>query len=248
MRADLALDAADAEPAGDAAPRRTSPSAAAAPLSRLAVVGGHPAHLDLGVVGEPAGAQRLGHRQVGVGEVDVLADQRDSDGLVRARAPGAAGRPTRSSRRRGTAGRAGAPRRRRVPRGAAPSGCRRSTARPAAETTAVDVDVAHQRDLVLERLGHVAVAAQDRSRPGWMPMLRSAATECWVGLVFSSPDGADVRHQRHVQEEAVLPADLVADLAGRLQERQRLDVADRAADLGDDHVRTCRRRRVGHRA
>lgn len=25
---------------------------------------------------------------------------------------------------------------------------------------------------------------------GWMPMLRSCATECWVGLVFSSPDGA----------------------------------------------------------
>jgi hypothetical protein len=24
---------------------------------------------------------------------------------------------------------------------------------------------------------------------GWMPMLRRAATECWVGLVFSSPDG-----------------------------------------------------------
>ena len=24
---------------------------------------------------------------------------------------------------------------------------------------------------------------------GWIPMLRSAATECWVGLVFSSPDG-----------------------------------------------------------
>jgi hypothetical protein len=25
---------------------------------------------------------------------------------------------------------------------------------------------------------------------GWMPMLRSSATECWVGLVFSSPLGA----------------------------------------------------------
>ena len=25
---------------------------------------------------------------------------------------------------------------------------------------------------------------------GWMPMLRRAATECCVGLVFSSPDGA----------------------------------------------------------
>ena len=24
---------------------------------------------------------------------------------------------------------------------------------------------------------------------GWMPIERSAATECWVGLVFSSPDG-----------------------------------------------------------
>ena len=28
------------------------------------------------------------------------------------------------------------------------------------------------------------------SASGLMPMLRSAATECWVGLVFSSPDGA----------------------------------------------------------
>ena len=71
---------------------------------------------------------------------------------------------------------------------------------------------------------------------GWMPIERSAATECWVGLVFSSPDGTDVGHQRDVDEEAVVAADLVARLAGRLEERQRLDVADRAADLGDDHV------------
>ncbi|SLJ73588.1 Uncharacterised protein [Mycobacteroides abscessus subsp. abscessus] len=28
------------------------------------------------------------------------------------------------------------------------------------------------------------------SASGWMPMLRSAATECWVGLVLSSPEGA----------------------------------------------------------
>ena len=27
------------------------------------------------------------------------------------------------------------------------------------------------------------------SASGWMPMLRSAATECCVGFVFSSPDG-----------------------------------------------------------
>ena len=39
-----------------------------------------------------------------------------------------------------------------------------------------------------------------------------------------------------MDEEAVVPADLVAGLAGRLEERQRLDVADGAADLGDDDV------------
>ena len=67
-------------------------------------------------------------------------------------------------------------------------------------------------------------------------MERSAATECWVGLVFSSPDGREVGHQRDVQEEHVVPTDVLAHLAGRLEERQRLDVADRAADLGDHHV------------
>ena len=80
-------------------------------------------------------------------------------------------------------------------------------------------------------------SARRPSRPAGCRSMRSAATECWVGLVFSSPDGAEVRHQRDVQEEAVVPADVVPHLAGRLQERQRLDVADGAADLGDHHVR-----------
>ncbi len=39
-----------------------------------------------------------------------------------------------------------------------------------------------------------------------------------------------------MDEEHVLAAELVADLARRLDERLRLDVADRAADLGDDDV------------
>ena len=59
-----------------------------------------------------------------------------------------------------------------------------------------------------------------------MPTLRSAATECWVGL--------DV--------EGVVAADVVADLTGRLQEGLRLDVADGAADLVDDDVVA----RLGH--
>ena len=43
-------------------------------------------------------------------------------------------------------------------------------------------------------------------------------------------------HERDVHEEDVLAAELVAHLAGRLEERLALDVADRAADLGDDDV------------
>jgi len=39
-----------------------------------------------------------------------------------------------------------------------------------------------------------------------------------------------------VQEEGVLPAHLAAHLPGRLEERQRLDVTDGAADLVDHHV------------
>ncbi len=40
-----------------------------------------------------------------------------------------------------------------------------------------------------------------------------------------------------MQVEDVLGPDLAPELAYRFQERQRLDVADRAADLGDDDVR-----------
>ncbi len=71
---------------------------------------------------------------------------------------------------------------------------------------------------------------------GWMPMLRSAATECWVGLVFSSPEGPMYGHQGDVQEEDVVAAHVVAHLARGLDERLALDVTHRAADLGDDHV------------
>src|SRR6185436_4789495 len=61
-----------------------------------------------------------------------------------------------------------------------------------------------------------------------------------------------VGHQRDVQEEDVVATDVVPDLAGGLQERQRLDVAYRAADLGDHDVgsRTVDsvvRGRLGHR-
>ena len=47
---------------------------------------------------------------------------------------------------------------------------------------------------------------------------------------------ADVRHEREVDEHAVAPTDVNGELADRFKERQRLDVADRSADLSDHNV------------
>ena len=56
-------------------------------------------------------------------------------------------------------------------------------------------------------------------------------------LRFVLLGAVQVRHQRHMDEQAVLPPDLQRDLAHGFDERLRFDVADRAADLGDHHVR-----------
>ena len=71
---------------------------------------------------------------------------------------------------------------------------------------------------------------------GWTPMRRSSLTECCVGLVFSSPAVSMIGHQRHVDEQTFSRPDLPPELADRLEEGQALDVADGAADLGDDDV------------
>ena len=69
-----------------------------------------------------------------------------------------------------------------------------------------------------------------------MPMARNSLTECWVGLVFSSPARGDVRHQREVDEDALAARLVLAELADRLEERQPLDIADRAADLAQHEI------------
>jgi hypothetical protein len=56
---------------------------------------------------------------------------------------------------------------------------------------------------------------------GWIPMERSSFTECWVGLVLSSPVG---------------PPDLVPELADGFEEWEALDVADRPPHLDHAHV------------
>ena len=84
---DLALDAAHAEAAGD----HDAVEAVQPPFGEqaLGVVGGDPVDLDLRAARIAAVLQRLDDRQVGVGQVDVLADEADAHGLV--------GRRTRST-------------------------------------------------------------------------------------------------------------------------------------------------------
>ena len=69
-----------------------------------------------------------------------------------------------------------------------------------------------------------------------MPISRSLATDCCVGLVFSSPAALMKGTKVTWTKMALLWPDFEREFADGLQERQALDVAGRAADLGDDHV------------
>ena len=55
-----------------------------------------------------------------------------------------------------------------------------------------------------------------------------------LGLLLAGR--ADERHERDVHVADVVASGLLAELPDRLEEGEDLDVADRAADLGDDHV------------
>jgi len=97
------------------------------------------------------------------------------------------------------------------------------------------IHVAHQRDLALDSVGDVhAGPADDRVRLDAHLTQRRHRVLRRLGLQLSR--GSDVGHQRHVQEEHVLPAHIAADLAGGLEEGQRFDIADGATDLVDHHV------------
>ncbi len=97
------------------------------------------------------------------------------------------------------------------------------------------LDVGEQRDLLLEVLtdGPVGAAHDDVGLDTDAAQLVDAVLGR-LGLELAAR--VDERDQRDVDVEDVPPADVVAELPDGLQEGQALDVAYRAADLGDDHV------------
>ncbi len=233
QRLDLPLDAADAETtrhehAVDAI------QCGCGGLHRRAGIRGHPADLHPGVHREATRAQRFGHRQVGVRQVDVLADDRDGDHLGRAVNTAQQGVPLGPVD---------------VAKGQAQAADRIGVEPLAVQhlRNVVDryrirrtdhglvVHIAHQRDLVLECVRQRAV------RPGDHRIrLKADTAQCRhrvlrrLGLELAG--GSQVRHQAHVHGQDVVTAYLVADLPDRLEVGQGLDVADRPAHLGDDHV------------
>ena len=97
------------------------------------------------------------------------------------------------------------------------------------------VDVAEVGDLHLEVVAQRLLAAADdevgldapAAQLGHRVLRR-------LGLLLARR--SDERHEGDVDVADVVPAGLLAELADRLEERQDLDVADRAADLGDHDV------------
>ncbi len=58
-----------------------------------------------------------------------------------------------------------------------------------AQVTTASMSTSHIEEIFDFTEAGSARSARSTIASGWMPMLRSAATECWVGLVFSSWDG-----------------------------------------------------------
>ena len=96
-------------------------------------------------------------------------------------------------------------------------------------------DAAVERDLLADVAGERPVAAQHQ-HVGLDADAPQHVDRVLGGLGLELAHRVEEGHQRDVHEGHVLAALLVAHLPDGLEERQRLDVAHRAADLDDDHV------------
>src|SRR5215469_1727771 len=232
-RADLALDTAHAEAAGNEDAVHIGQVARSA-LGCLAVIAGHPPNVDPNVVGEAASPQCLCRGQVGVGQVDILAHQGDGDSTRGPMDPAQQLIPV------------------------APVDVTERQAEPADHVGVEALRVQHLGNVVDRgRVGrghdslfvHVAHEADLAFEPVADGPIRAADDRVWLdadaaqgrhrvlrGLGLQLTGWTDVGQQRDMQEETAVAAYLVPDLPDGLEERLRLDVANSAPDLRDDHV------------
>src|SRR5699024_3615522 len=99
----------------------------------------------------------------------------------------------------------------------------------------VVVDVAHIRDLAIERFGKLPVGAEN-DRVGLDTDAAQGGNGVLGGFGLQFTRRTEVGNERDVDEEHVLTPEVLADLPGGFEEGLGLDVPDRAADFGDDDV------------
>ena len=97
-------------------------------------------------------------------------------------------------------------------------------------------DVGEQRDLLADLVGDRVVRAQDDD-VGLDADPAQLLDRVLGGLGLELARGGQRGEQRHVDVQDVGAPDVLAHLADGLEERQRFDVADGAADLDDHDVR-----------
>ena len=202
---------------------------------RRHALGRHPFHAHLRMMGDAAVGQRLDDREIRIRQLDIFADNRNADVPFRGQQPLDHAAPFGQV------------------------GLRRGDTQQAADTLVHALLVNHQRHFVnaarVEIFEHavrrnVAEQADLRAHIARQRLFAAADDDIRLnpqsgqlldgvlgrlGLQFARR--GDIRHERHMDIQHVFAADLVFQLARRLEERQGFDVADRAADLGDDHVR-----------
>ncbi len=61
--------------------------------------------------------------------------------------------------------------------------------RASAALTTARSSTSHRLEILRLRLSLSGSSLRHTITSGWMPRERSSVTECWVGLVFCSPDG-----------------------------------------------------------
>ena len=116
------------------------------------------------------------------------------------------------------------------------AGSRRSVSRVLGLDDGFFVHVAEEADLLLHVVVNVQLGAADQD-VGLDADLAQLDDRVLGRLGLDLAPRADIGDQRDVDIQHVLVPDVFAQLPDGFQERQALDVADRAADLGDHHVR-----------